>query len=1158
MISQGILFTCAVSYILVLVAIAWWAESRQQVSNKSRAWIYGLTLAVYCSSWTFFGAVGTAVTSAWLFMPIYLGPILVFVCGQPLIRRLVHAGVRQKTTSIADFIGTRYGKRQGLAALVCAVAVVGSLPYIALQLRAISMAWGTVSAGAEQIDTTMVGAILLALFAMVFGTRHVKSRERNKGMMAALAVESLIKLVALLAVAVAAVILLWRADFSNPEIFQQMQTHWGHNPLSAHFVTVTLISALAVLCLPRQFHVMVVEYQATQDLKTARWLFPLYLLLISVAVFPIVIAGLQLSANSAASPDAYVLLVPELMAAEGLGLLAFIGGLSAATGMVIVAVTTLAIMISNEVVLPFSLRVFGQNPMVQTLIYGRSVKTVRRASLAVVMLMAWWMSRAFESGALASLGLLSFACFAQLAPALMGAVLWRGAHAYGVYAGLILGFSLWFFTLLLPGVGVLPSAVIEQGLFGVAWLKPQSLLGLQFDSALTHGVVMSLGANVLAFVLVSLRSQASPLDKLQSMHFSQSHVPSTQHEMRLSDINVGRLRVLYSAFVDEAQVRDTWRTAQIRYRQRLLDDDNAPHFLVESVERSLAGIIGASSSYRAVQLLRKADAWRLKELAEFMGSASAQLRFNQDLLHTTFESLPQGICVVDQDLDLVAWNQRYQELFDFPDRLLYVGCPIERLIRYNASRGMFGDGESQDQQVARRLELLRSGSDHQFERVLPTGVTIQVVGKLMPSGGFVTTFTDISEYKTMMSELVLAKDSMSERVDARTQELQLANQALAAENQLRAQAEQQASEMHTSKTRFLQATSHDLLQPISAARLFVAALLQQGQRVNVDQLPAQLGHVDKSLAMAEHLIGSLREIARLENRKIKPKIEPFDLGDLLEELAGEFSALAAQKQIEFRWVNCEHSVVSDRYLLRRILQNFLNNALHYTRRGKILLGCKRRGNALQIGVFDTGPGISEEALQTIFKEFERLDPGSTSSDKGMGLGLTIAQGIADLLGHELVVESSVGHGSVFSVLVETHHQMITLNTETPKEPPALLRNTKVLCIDNEQAIIEGLTLLLSTWGCLAEGVSRLDQFEARLNQEKPAIILLDYHLDEDLTGVALHKTLPPEWQQIPVVLISADTADSLKAEIEAAGFYYLSKPVKPVKLQQLMVDVLSK
>ncbi|MCV6604201.1 MAG: histidine kinase, partial [Porticoccaceae bacterium] len=484
MTTQSFLLLLALSYMVLLVSIAWWAERRTRWFSRFHPYIYSLTLAVYCSSWTYFGAVGMATRDAWGYVPIYLAPALLFLFGMPFLQKLVWTGARHKTTSIADFLGTRYGKRQILAGCVALVAVIGSLPYIALQLKAVSLAMDTLGtpiaaeyAFDQQFDSVLMVALLLALFAMVFGTRHIEGRERNRGMMSALAFESVVKLMALLAVAGLALVIAFDLDGNQgaiPHVVDNAHTSWLENPFDSRFITMSLLAVLAIICLPRQFHVMVVEFQDSRDLQKSRWLFPLYLLLIVAVVLPISLVGQQYFSGAEVSPETFVLRLPMDSGFPLFSELAFIGGFSAASGMVIVAVVTLSVMVSNEILVPMLLRWSGS--WFRPADLGRNLRWIRRICILAMMWGGWMVNQLIiRNESLAGIGLVSFACFAQLAPGLIAAIYWRRIHARGVYAGLVAGLLAWFYCLLWPLLLPEDSTILSHGPGSITWLRPQGL-----------------------------------------------------------------------------------------------------------------------------------------------------------------------------------------------------------------------------------------------------------------------------------------------------------------------------------------------------------------------------------------------------------------------------------------------------------------------------------------------------------------------------------------------------------------------------------------------------------------------------------------------------------------------------------------------------------
>lgn len=1163
----------ALLYLGLLGAVAWWADRRGERASALRALVYSLALAVYCSSWTFFGAVSQAVSGAWGFLPIYLGPILLFLLGSGFMRKLLGVGERLKITSLADFVGSRYGKSQGLAALVTLVAVAGSLPYIALQLRAVSMAWGIIADSGDEplplVDTALIAAVLMALFAVIFGARHLEGRERNRGLLAAIALESVVKLVAFAAIAGLAVWAILKETGAQTAIgsltgdalpISELIAPWRNNPININFITQTLISMAAIICLPRQFHMAVVEYQEDRDWQLARWILPAYLLLFCILIFPIVVAGQLVFAGSTVSPETYVLNLPLFFERNDLALLAFIGGLSAATGMVVVAAVTLAVMISNELVAPLWLRI-SRESLSNAVSLGTHLRLIRRISIFAVLFLAWGVHRLIvDDRGLASIGLLSFSAAAQLAPAIIAGLYWRRGHKHGVLVGLLAGYGLWAYCLLLPAVLPEDYQLLTQGLFDVSWLRPQALFGFGGLDPLSHGVFWSLLLNVGLFVLISLRSQMDVDDERQARAFV-CDVPSVhtgKGSLELTPLSMAQVRSLLSPFVNRERLESLWQSFEQRSQQRLLSDDAAPRFCVQETESALSGIVGGATARRLIDLVSRGRPLNFDDIAKLMDGTSQQLKFSQELLQTTVETVSQGISVVDADLCLVAWNKKYAELFSYPEKLLYIGCSVENLYRFNAELGLYGEVENIDREVEKRVQLLRDGTAHRFERHLPNGTFLEVRGNPMPGGGFVTTYTDISDYRAVVDALEETKQHLEERVAQRTEDLLATNKALEEENQRRAEAEAQLRELHVGKTRFMADTSHDLLQPINAARLLIAAVQQKVSVADWQGLVVDVVNIDGALANAEQLISALREMSRLDSGNLRPKREDFDVSELLGSLVAEFQAMAAARGLQFSYPECHAWVFTDIHLLRRILQNFLSNALRYTTRGRVLLGCRRRGKQLWIEVWDTGAGIADGEKERVFDEFVRLSPSQRPSDKGLGLGLAIAKRSAHLLEHEIGMRSWPGRGSVFSIAVP-------LGTPVEKAPQkkviaqlgADLAGSHILCIDNEQSILQGMYSLLTSWGCEVVAASSLsealqgwgDSFDEHI---LPDLVIVDYHLDNGATGFEALAGAVERWGNMPAIVISADISEQVRDGAKAQGCHYLSKPVKPAALRSLV------
>lgn len=498
MFSGWLLVAVSLLYIAVLFGIAWRGDrrAREHGASQRRPVIYSLALAIYCTSWSFYGAVGQAATGGWSFASIYVGPILTFLLFWPVLAKMIRVAKHQNVTSIADFIASRYGKTQSLAAFASLVALIGALPYIALQLKAVSTSFSVLTADGDPThtplfaDTAFYVAVVMAAFAILFGTRHTDATEHHEGLIHAVAFESLVKLLAFL---VLGAYVTWGMFgglgelLAHADVQLELQRQLAQQNFGQSFWAQTLLAMLAVLCLPRQFHVAVVENTHRDDAAKARWLFPLYLLVFAFFILPLAAAGLTLFADSDIEPDTYVLALPMAAESTWLTLLTFIGGFSAATGMVIVAAVAVSIMISNEIVIPalFRLRWFDTKARD----YGRLVLRARRMTIAAVLAMAYGFYHLIgEFTSLASIGMLSFAAAAQFAPALIGGLYWKRGNRLGVIVGMNAGFLIWAYSLLMPamiGAGVLPAHWLDGGPLGIAWLSPTSLFGLNVGDSFT-------------------------------------------------------------------------------------------------------------------------------------------------------------------------------------------------------------------------------------------------------------------------------------------------------------------------------------------------------------------------------------------------------------------------------------------------------------------------------------------------------------------------------------------------------------------------------------------------------------------------------------------------------------------------------------------------
>ncbi|MGU5582150.1 hybrid sensor histidine kinase/response regulator [Aeromonas hydrophila] len=1147
---QGwLLIGLSLSYLGLLFLIAYVADKNKRRRLKGQPLLYSLSLAVYCTSWTFFGTVGQASESPWSPVPIYLGPMLVFLFGWRLLARLILVAKREHITSIADFIAARYGKSQRLAMVIALIAIMGILPYLVLQLKAIVTGLDLLMANSVPAGPTgntaglaLGVALLLALFSILFGTRHLDATEHHRGMVVAIAFESVVKLLAFMAVGGFA---LWLI-LSKPS---QARTLVASDFLDAvvavtpgsllELAIYTLVAMCAVICLPRQFHVTVVENNQGQDLHWARWLFPLYLFVMGLFIWPLALAGKQWVGAGMAS-DTYVISLPMSLGFDGMALLAFLGGTSAATGMVIVCTIALAIMVSNDLVLPVLLRRFWQQGRDERLV--RLLLQVRRGAILLILLAAWglylWLG---DLTSLSRIGYLSFGAVAQFAPALLLGLYWRHGNRKGVYLGLALGVSLWFATLLAES-GLLAGSPLATLLAPPDWPAFRDL------SLGAWCIFLSLLLNLVGYVAGSLLSQAAVSERLQAANFvgKPSRDTTALYQARVS---VKELEMLAARFVGSSRVKRAFGRFAGERGGTLAPQMQASAELIAHTERLLAGVFGTSSARLVLASALQGRNMQLEEIATIVDEASDVFRFNRGLLQGAIEHMGQGISVVDRELKLVAWNRRYIELFHYPPGLIQVGRPIEEIIRYNAEQGLCGPGDV-EAHVARRVAFMQRGSQHISARERPDGRVIEMQGNPMPAGGFVMTFTDITPFRDAERVLREANEHLEARVAERTHELSELNRQLLLVNQ-------QVERANHSKSRFLAAVSHDLTQPLNAAKLFTSSLLEMLPPADE---PARIArHIDDALGATEDLITDLLDISRLEAGKFKAKKLDFALRDVFDNLKAEFGVLAQAGGIQFSVVESGVAVYSDVRLLRRVLQNFLTNAFRYNPGGRVLLGCRRLGDKVRIEVWDNGPGIPADKQEAIFDEFSRLDHSRTAREQGLGLGLAIARGIALVLGHNLTLRSWPGAGSVFAITLNLATRPVaTTQVAAPTQRDSQLEGIRVLCIDNESDILIAMHSLLGRWGCEVVCAQSLAQAEDLIaGGFLPQLVLSDYHLDDGKTGLqALHMLRLAHGNDIGGIIISADRKSELQAQIREHGYGYISKPVKPLKLRALMNSIL--
>ena len=1139
MLAEPTVLALSLGYLGLLFAVAYFGDryARDWSASSVAPAVYGLSLAIYCTSWTFYGAVGRAATSGIDFLFIYTGPAIVVILGYPMVAKMVRVAKRHNVTSIADFLASRYGKSRAVGVTATLFATVGVLPYIALQLQAVSSSFrtiaepipgvsGGVAGGVVHTDTSLIVAALMAVFTILFGVRNVSASEQHRGMMLAIAFESVVKLLALLTVGPFVLFVLFDgpADLmarlgSAPAIAERV-TREG-SPLS--WIVMSLLSAMAFLCLPRQFHVAVVEHGHPASLKTARWLFPVYLVLINLFVMPIAAAGLLLLGPEI-SPDLYVLQLPLANGESWISAFVFIGGLSAATSMVIVACMALSGMIGNELVMPYLLRRqrgWGAGVAREM---GPLVVFVRRAAV-VLILMAGYAYERMISGylPLASIGLISFCAVANLAPGLVLGLYWRGAHRYGVVAGLIGGFVVWLYALLLP------TLLQTAGTGQAAPLGPYLPSPLSELDAVGQGFVVCIAVNALLLVGVSLLARPIARDREQASSFVLGAEPERPEQQAPADTaRIEELRELLTRFVGSE-----------RALRALSGERLSIEMALARAERMLSGTLGSASARIIIAAFGRRGRLLPRSARALIDEASEAIRYNYEILRNTLDHVGMGIAAFDREGRLEIFNDRFTTLLSLDDDAVAVGATPQQF------------GATPDV-----VALLRRPEAPQTHEIATReGRVIELRLDPLPGDGFVATCNDVTArvltaqaLRESDRQLRQSTETLEQRVIERTAELEASR------------AEAEAANL--GKTRFIAAASHDLLQPLHAARLFTAAMIDRDPGNDLG------GKIDTSLGAVESLLDALLDISKLDAGAFKPEKRPFALQPLFESLATAFAPVAARRGVELVVVPTRAFVSTDPTFLRRILQNLLSNALRYGRvegrPSRVLLGCRRvagegGGEELRIEVKDNGPGIAADKQVIIFDEFVRLQPEDEAprEERGLGLGLAIVDRIARMLDLPVGLASAPGRGSTFSVIVPRVPAMVAAPIAPPVAQPMLsiAAESFVLCIDNEARVREAMATLLGGWGCrIAVAATHAEALEQVAQAGRlPDLVLADLHLDEGPDGLEVVDALRRAWgRDVPAALITADRDPTLRLRARTRNVELLHKPVKPASLRALL------
>ncbi|MHC1743817.1 MAG: ATP-binding protein [Syntrophobacteraceae bacterium] len=1043
-------------YVSGLFLVALWVEKRSATgrSPANHPLVYSLSLAVYCTAWTYYGSVGKAATSGILFLPIYLGPTIVVLVWWTLLRKLVRLKTIHRITSIADFLSARYDKSQLLAALVTIIAIIGIMPYIALQLKAIistfilittPLAPGPGSGDAPVSWITQhipaIVVVLMILFSIVIGVRHLDPTERHEGMITALAVECLVKLVAFLVVGG---FVTYGLFGGLGDMFQKalnsshrsLVSFWGMSgSYYATWASYLVLSMSAIICLPRQFHVTVVENPDENHILTAMWCFPLYMILINLFVLPIALGGI-LEGWPADRADSFVLMMPLQHGKLWMALLVFIGGVSAAAGMIMVSSVTLATMTTNHLLLPC----VEWLPLFRGL--KRHLLKCRWVVVAVVISVGFYLEeRIFRPVMLVNIGLISFAAFLQFAPPLVGGLFWRKANKTGALLGLSAGFLTWSYTQFLPSFvrnGWLPESFVEQGPFGLELLRPETLFGLSGLDPLTVTVVWSMLFNVGFFVLGSLLFEQTASEQSTAEQFvgALSEIPPMRPAVGreayiVLDKTIREIRDLFEQYFPEAEA--------LALIDRCIDEAGVRGMttitivqLVElhsRVEKLLAGVIGSAAAYKAVRQRMILDARESRELSEIYGEILANLKltptelkakidFYQEREHLLIRQateLEEKVIQLEREIHerkrvqkaLLESERRFRGLVDTMKEglgvedqdgfITYVndtlcrmwGCAREEIIgkpsaqlleslsacadRRSASPGFPSTTESYETTWTRK-------DGTQTTSVVSSVPLFDAEGRY--EGRF-SVLTDISHIKTIERE----------------------------------------------KANLISMFAHDMRSSLTGIHGLGLRLLNKGEQMDEARKSEYLRIINREAAKLEALVDDFLEFSRLETGRLKLNFRALSLDKELMELFEIYEQRASQKDLSLR-IEMEEAlpiIEADVNRLRRVFTNLLDNALKFsTPKGVITLSAVEATDEVVIRVRDEGIGIDPAELPYIFDIFHRAQ--GSERREGYGIGLATVKAIVEGHGGRVRVESEPGRGSVFSVYLPKSNKAEDMET----------------------------------------------------------------------------------------------------------------------------------
>lgn len=1081
--SLSLLAVVAVAYLLILFIVAWFGDRvPQAIVTKYKPVLLALA-GTYTTAWMYFATPAQAVERGWLIPPTFLGAFLMLTLGAPIMVRLVRYAKEQHSGSIADFIAHQYKGSHSVAVGVAIIAIVAIMPYLALQLRAITESFVVLSS--SNAPTWMISlavSLAFAFFAIVFGTKHIDNSAQNNGLLITVALESFIKLVAFAAVAYIAISQLGglKASFVAALNSESLANTMAADGNSGAYATATLLGMIAMFCLPRQFHILMVESNSEQDIKTVRYIVPLYLGAVTFCLLAVGVGGYLLMPSGMRYAEHFVLNLPVYFGHQDLALLSFIGGISAGSSMMIISSVALATMICHTLITP---QLVSRWVTERQTTIGDNMRNIRRVVILLLLIMGFAVDSYIPNTIrLGDFGLVSLSLIAQLAPVVLIPMVYTRVRAEGAIAALVAGSALWYLMMFAPFAS---ADTNDQGRLAVSAVM------------IDRSVLISLLVNSLVLIIVSEL-------------FNRAAIATT---VNTTPWRKSQLEQLLAQFVGYDAARATFT----KYEQQAIDETT----LTVTTQRLLAGIIGESAA-RSVIEQGHADT-----------ESSKLFLHTRELLDNSLNYVGQGISVLNSQQQLVAWNKAYIELFKYPDDLVYLGASIEQLIRYNGEHGLFGNTDI-EHEILKRLEHLKTGTAYASTHRSPNGRVIEIEGRPLPDGGFVSTYNDVTEREALIDELQRTKVQLELKVADRTKQLH--------------QTSQELQNADAERIRFIAAAGHDIMQPLNASKLFVGALsasdLSDNQLVLCEQ-------VTTSLTSVQAMIDGLVDLARIDANEVAVDIAVINSSDILSPIVDAVTAQARLKGLDVSAKLSACFVLSDKHLLARMIGNLVSNAIKYTDTGSIEISTRQLQNKLLVSVKDTGIGIDEQVLDTeLYKEFYR-GPNARQRE-GLGLGLATVARLAKRLNIGLEVQRHpVGTEFQLSIECAPLHTDDRIG-DRPLDDQFEVDGIDVYVVDDHIDTQNALSMLINAWGCNVT----TDSYGDGLNSLPcPQLLLIDYHLRRDLNGVDIASKLLKIWgEDCAVVIMSADTTGIAQGHCERAGYRFMRKPINSPQLRKIIAE----